>query len=123
VSFVLVFLGGALGAPARYLVDRFIQSRRDAVFPLGTLSVNLVGSFILGGLAAAARQANLPAATMTALGTGFCGGLTTFSTFSFETIRLVEEGSVLEATANVGISMLGGVLGALLGYALLSVMV
>lgn len=119
MSLLLVFLGGALGAPARYLVDRAVQARRDAVFPLGTFAVNLAGSALLGALTAATRHLGLPREVALLAGTGFCGGLTTFSTFSFETIRLLEEGSLLEATGNLVGSLLLGLGAAAGGYAAL----
>jgi CrcB protein len=75
----LVLLGGAVGAPSRYVIDRLIQQRHDSVFPWGTLAVNLTGCLILGLLTGAANQ--LPKEIVTLAGTGFCGALTTFSTF------------------------------------------
>jgi CrcB protein len=120
VTLLLVFIGGALGAPARYLTDRAIQTRRDAVFPLGTLTVNLVGSLTLGALTAATSRAGLPPQVALFAGTGLCGGLTTFSTFSFETVRLLEDGSLLEAVANTVTSLLAGLLAAAAGYFLVA---
>lgn len=114
MTLLLVFVGGVVGAPTRYLIDRFVQRRRDGVFPWGTLTVNLVGSFILGLIVGAQ-----PGGVVTALaGTGFCGALTTFSTFGYETVRLLEEGSLLEAALNAFGSLLVGVLFALAGYSL-----
>ncbi|MFI9813701.1 fluoride efflux transporter CrcB [Saccharothrix variisporea] len=113
---LLVFLGAAAGAPLRYLVDRFVQSRHDTVFPWGTLTVNVAGSFVLGCLAGAA----VDPATAALLGTGFCGGLTTYSTFGFETVRLLENRAHFHAVANVVISVVAGVGAALLGYTVLA---
>jgi CrcB protein len=107
-----------IGAPARYLVDRAIQARRDTVFPWGTLAVNLAGSLVIGFLLGAQRNLGLPPAAFALLGTGLCGGLTTFSTFSYETLRLLEDGSVREAGLNVIGSLALGVLLAWLGYLL-----
>jgi CrcB protein len=101
-----IALGAAVGAPARYLTDRAIQRRHDSVFPWGTLTVNVVGSFILGCLAAATARLS-PALTAT-LGVGFCGALTTYSTFSYETLRLLEDRARFYAIANVIGSLLGG---------------
>ena len=115
---VLVFAGGAAGAPARYLVDRLIQARRDAVFPLGTFAVNVAGSLVLGLLAGAARRAGLPHEITLLAGTGFCGALTTYSTFGFETIRLLEEGSLFEAAANTVASLTFGFAAAVAGLGL-----
>lgn len=104
---LLVVTGAVLGAPLRYLTDLWVQSRHDTVFPWGTLTVNAVGSLILG-LVAGAVSGGAPAWLLTLAGTGFCGALTTFSTFGFETLRLVEEGSVLEAFLNAAASLLIG---------------
>jgi fluoride exporter len=101
-----VALGAAIGAPARYLTDRTVQASHDSVFPWGTLTVNLVGSFILGFLIAAGTH--LSPAVTAALGTGFCGALTTYSTFSYEILRLLEDRSRFYAVANVVASLLGG---------------
>jgi CrcB protein len=101
-----VALGAALGAPARYLTDRAVQGRHDSVFPWGTLTVNLVGSFVLGLLTA--LSTHLSPAVSAALGTGFCGALTTYSTFSYEVLRLLEDRARFYACANVAASLLGG---------------
>ncbi|MBP2706891.1 fluoride efflux transporter CrcB [Microbispora sp. RL4-1S] len=119
-TIALVFLGGAAGAPARYLTDRFVQRRHDSVFPWGTLTVNVTGSFVLGLLLAARASAGLPADAAGLLGTGFCGALTTFSTFGFETVRLAEEGSLPEAGLNALGGLVLGLLAAAGGYALVT---
>jgi len=114
VTVAMVLLGGAIGAPMRYLTDLFIQSRHDSVFPWGTFTVNVLGSLILGITAAVVTDLGPPAWVLALVGTGFCGALTTFSTFGFETIRLLEEGSVLTAVANCAASLVVG-LGACAG--------
>ncbi len=113
-----VLAGGMIGAPARYLVDRAIAARRDTVFPWGTFAVNLAGSLVLGFLLGAQRHLGLPPTAFALLGTGLCGGLTTFSTFSYETLRLLEDGAVGEAGLNVIGSLGAAVLLAWLGYLL-----
>lgn len=115
---LMVCLGAALGAPARYLTDRAIQSRHDTVFPWGTLTVNVVGSLILGLLVGADSRYELPAEVVAAVGIGFCGALTTWSTLGFETVRLAEDGARLHALLNVMASLLAGFGAAALGYAL-----
>lgn len=101
MTVLLIVLGAALGAPLRYLTDRAVQARHDSVFPWGTFTVNVAGSFLLGLLAA------LPAGegVMAFAGTGFCGALSTYSTFGYETLRLAEDGArsyaVLNAVAGV----------------------
>ncbi|MFI9509654.1 fluoride efflux transporter CrcB [Nocardia sp. NPDC052566] len=97
----LVILGGMLGAPARYLIDRTVATRFESLLPLGTLTVNIVGSALLGGLIGAGAHSWLLALA----GTGFCGALTTFSTFGYETIRLVADGAYAYAAGNVLISV------------------
>lgn len=114
MTVVLVFLGAVVGAPLRYLTDRAVQNRHDSLFPWGTFSVNIVGSLILGCLAGAGSA--LPPEVMALVGVGFCGALTTFSTFSYETLRLVEENAYFYATVNIIVSVLGAVGAALLGY-------
>ncbi|WP_433592909.1 fluoride efflux transporter CrcB [Nocardia sp. CA-145437] len=109
---LLVILGAMVGAPVRYLTDRAIQTRHDSVFPWGTLTVNLAGCLILGALTGAATSSP----TFALLGTGFCGALTTYSTFGYETIRLTEERSYLYAALNVTVSLVAGLGAALLGF-------
>jgi CrcB protein len=118
VTLVFVLLGAAVGAPLRYLTDLFIQSRRDSVVPWGTLTVNAVGSLVLGAVAATTVVAGAPQWLLTLVGTGFCGALTTFSTFGFETVRLVEEGSTLEAAANVMVSLVVGLVAVFGGWSI-----
>jgi fluoride exporter len=102
VTVLLVIVGAAVGAPVRYLVDRAVQARLDSVFPWGTFAVNVAGSLILGVLVGGA----LPAGVHALIGPGFCGALTTYSTFGYETIRLVEGNArryaVLTAVVSVG---------------------
>jgi fluoride exporter len=118
VTVLFVCLGAAFGAPARYLVDRAIQSRHDTVFPWGTFTVNVVGSLILGVLLGAASYLDVPSSVLAAIGTGFCGALTTYSTFGFETVRMAQDGARLFATVNVVASIAAGLGAASLGYAL-----
>lgn len=115
MSVLLVFVGGALGAPLRYVIDRLVQSRVDSVFPWGTFAVNIVGSFVLGAVLASASTLHPDVALF--IGTGICGALTTFSSFGFETMRLLEDGSVMEAGLNVVGSVVLGVLAASAGFA------
>ena len=114
---LLVVAGAVVGAPLRYLTDLLVQSRHDTVFPWGTLTVNVAGSLILGTVAGAV-SGGAPTWLLTLVGTGFCGALTTFSTFGFETVRLVEEGSALEAFLNAGVSLLVGLVACAGGWVL-----
>ncbi|WP_411104711.1 fluoride efflux transporter CrcB [Streptomyces sp. cmx-4-9] len=100
-DFLLVALGGAVGAPLRYLTDRAVQARHDTAFPWGTFAVNVTGSLVLGVLAGAALSGAAGHTVQLLLGTGLCGALTTYSTFSYETLRLAESGAKAAAAANV----------------------
>lgn len=115
MTVLLIALGAALGAPLRYLTDRAVQARHDSPFPWGTLTVNVLGSLVLGVVTAAAPAS--PAVTAL-VGTGFCGALTTWSTLSWETLRLSREGARFHAVANVLASVVAGLGAAALGYAL-----
>lgn len=120
MTVLLVLVGGAVGAPLRYLADLLVQARHDSVLPWGTLTVNVVGSLVLGVVASAVVHAGSPAWLLTLVGTGFCGALTTFSTFGFETLRLLEDGSWAEALVNVGLSLVAGMLAVVAGWSLVA---
>jgi len=117
VSLLLVIAGAAVGAPLRYLGDRAIQSRHDSVFPWGTFAVNVIGSLILGLVTGAVSAGGASPQVQLALGTGFCGALTTYSTFSYETLRLLEGDARFLAAANVAASIVAGLGAAFLGVA------
>ena len=122
VDVVGVMGAGAVGAPARYLVDAWMGDRTIGPFPWGTFVVNVSGSFVLGLLTGLALYHALPQAPKVILGTGFCGAYTTFSAFSFETVRLVEEGDLGQAAANMGANLAACTLGAAAGMALAGVL-
>jgi CrcB protein len=117
----IVMLGGALGTAARFGLSRWIASHPWAqVFPYGTLIINVSGSFILG-LVAVLVYERLPPGNedwFLLIGTGFCGGYTTFSTFEWETFKLVRDGSTWLALANVVGSVVAGFVGVLLAVML-----
>jgi fluoride exporter len=110
---LLVVLGAAVGAPARYLTDRWLQSTHGTGFPWGTFTVNVVASFVLGLVAGGS-----PPAVAALVGTGFCGALSTWSTLGYETVRLAEQGAWSSAVFNVVASVLAGLGAAGLGLGL-----
>ena len=114
---VLVVLGAAVGAPLRYLTDRAVQARHDAVFPWGTFTVNVIGSFVLGVLIRGVAVHAVPGSLNALLGTGLCGALTTYSTFGYETVRLLEERVHAYAVLNVVASIVAGLGAAFCGTA------
>lgn len=118
MNVLLVILGAVVGAPLRYLTDRAVQTRHDTVFPWGTFTVNIVGSIVLGGLVGAATVAAVPHSVQLLVGVGFCGALTTYSTFSYETLRLYEDGAHFHAVANVVVSVAAGLGAAFTGAAI-----
>ena len=115
MNLLLVIAGAAIGAPLRYLGDRAIQARHDTVFPWGTFTVNILGSLILGIITGAVAAGGAPRQVQLTLGIGFCGALTTYSTFSYETLRLLEDDARLFAAANVVASIVAGLGSAFLG--------
>lgn len=103
---VLIALFGALGCVARYLLSGWVYSLLGRGFPYGTFAVNVAGAFIIGLIMEfSMRSTVLSAELRSGLTIGFLGGLTTFSTFSYETFRLLEEGEFLIASTNVLLSV------------------
>jgi CrcB protein len=113
VTAVLVVLGAVVGAPLRLLADRVATARRGPGSVLGTLTVNVVGSAVLGVLLGARH---VSPAVVALVGTGFCGTLTTFSTFGVDVVRLVEDRAVLRAAGYAAASVLLGLGVAALGW-------
>ena len=108
-----VVLGAAVGAPLRYLTDRTVQSAHGTSFPWGTVTVNVVASLVLGIVVGSAAGSALTAA----VGTGFCGGLSTWSTLGYETVRLAEGGERTHAVLDVVVQTFAGLGAAALGLA------
>ncbi|MFJ3922623.1 fluoride efflux transporter CrcB [Streptomyces sp. NPDC090022] len=118
MNWLLVVLGAAVGAPLRFLTDRAVQRRHDTVFPWGTFTVNVFGCLLLGLVTGAVTAGAAPSQVQLLIGTGLCGALTTYSTFSYETLRLVEDGAKLYAAVNVIVSVVVGLGAVFLGVAL-----
>jgi fluoride exporter len=115
---LLVALGGALGAVARYLVDFWVESRGISRIPLGTVIVNVTGSFGLGMLVGVLDLTTAPGWLGTFLGAGFLAAYTTFSTWMFEAARLVQRRAYAAAALSLVGSIVAGVLAAAAGFAL-----
>ena len=110
-----ICLAGAAGSGTRYLIAVWSTQRLGSAFPYGTLIVNLAGCFVIAALMHAALTLGWPANLSSALTIGFVGGLTTYSSFNYETMRLFEEGTPAAALLNAGITLLGGFMAGWLG--------
>jgi CrcB protein len=119
VRLLLVLTGGALGSAARYLVGLWMANHIGATFPWGTLTVNVVGSFLIGLLATLADDiGSIGPQARVFLVVGLLGGFTTFSSFSLETLRLMELNEPVRAVANVLANVALAFVAAMLGIAL-----
>lgn len=119
MKYFAVGAAGFFGAIARYLVTDFIHSFPGVTFPWGTLAVNLTGSFMLGFIySTASGRLHLDPHWRLAIGVGFIGSYTTFSTFSFETLNLIETGAWAQAGANVLGSLVLGLMAVFAGVVL-----
>jgi fluoride exporter len=106
--FFWICLAGATGTGARYLIALWAAQRFGSAFPFGTLIVNLTGCFMIAAVMQAALTLSWPATFRSAITIGFLGGLTTYSSFNYETSRLFEEGATGAAAVNATITILGG---------------
>ena len=113
--FLWICLAGAAGTGARYLIAVWAAQRLGSTFPYGTLVVNLIGCFAIAALMHAALTLGWPATTRAAVTIGFIGGLTTYSSFNYETMRLVEEGASTTAVLNLALTVVGGFMAGWLG--------
>ncbi|WP_456509081.1 fluoride efflux transporter CrcB [Arthrobacter sp. TE12232] len=102
MTIVLLGLAGGLGAGTRFVVDGLVRSRLRTALPVGTIAINVTGSFLLGLVAGAVIVHAAPPELQAIAGTGFLGGYTTFSTASFETVRLIQAG-------RTGLALLNGI--------------
>ncbi|HJP56132.1 MAG TPA: fluoride efflux transporter CrcB [Gemmatimonadales bacterium] len=113
-----IALGSAIGGAGRFLVAELVQRAATTTFPTGTLAVNLTGSFLLGFIVRYAIETPAVSPELRAFLTiGICGGYTTFSTFSFETVRMLEDGEWMRASLYVGSSLVLAVGAVFLGFA------
>jgi CrcB protein len=113
-----VAVGGALGCISRYYLTAFIQQRAGPSFPVGTLLINVTGSFLLGFIMRYALQSGaVSPETRMLLTSGFCGGYTTFSTYSYESAMMLDDGEYGRAALYIGSSVVLALVGTFLGFA------
>ena len=117
-TFLLVGFGGFIGSYLRYIISVQIQQKLLSSFPFGTFTVNIIGCFIIGVLYALSTRYNLAPEYRLLLATGFCGGFTTFSSFSIEGIVLLQDAQFLYGFLYAGLSLIVGFFAAWLGLAL-----
>jgi CrcB protein len=122
MNLLAVLLGGGIGAASRYLLSRFIAEHSTAPIPLGTLAVNLIGSFLIGFFFQAFKESTARPAFRLFVTTGFLGGFTTFSTYALETINLAEEHEVGYTLLNLALHNGLGLISVILGMASYSVL-
>jgi len=116
LRYLVVGIGGFIGANARYLIGGWVQERWGPSFPYGTLAVNVSGCFLLGAFATLALRLTWSDHWRLFVAIGFVGAYTTFSTFEYETLRLIAEGARLRAAAaNVLVSVVAGLIAAYIG--------
>lgn len=109
-TITLVGIGGAIGSILRYLASTGIQNKFLSAFPYGTMFVNISGCFLIGIIYALAARSNISPEWRLLLATGICGGYTTFSTFSYESMSLLRDGEIFYATAYITVSVVLGLL-------------
>lgn len=112
---IYVLVGSSIGGAARYLTQEFVQKTYPSFIPLGTLSVNIIGSFIIGIIYALAEKSKISAEVRILIATGFCGGFTTFSSFAFENIKLIQDGELFNTALYLLLSIVIGFIAVYLG--------
>jgi CrcB protein len=113
--YLIVALGSGIGGFLRYVISDVVYKYTSALFPYGTLSVNIIGSFLLGFILFYLDAVKLISAEMRLFLTiGLCGGLTTFSTFSYETVKLIQDSEYLLAGSNILLNVIVTILAVLL---------
>lgn len=121
MNLILVFIGGGIGSVARYIVTTLVKNFTTISFPFGTLTVNVIGSFLMGIITAliANKMFSDSEPVRLLLAVGFLGGFTTFSSFSIETLTLIEKREIFYAVANTLTNTTFGLLAAYLGFKLI----
>jgi len=115
---LIIGTGSFLGGSFRYLLSQFVQGRFLSSYPYGTFTVNIIGCFIIGLVFAVSGKYNLSPEWRLFLATGICGGFTTFSSFSFETMAMIREGQYLYSFLYIGSSIFLGLIAVYLGMTL-----
>jgi fluoride exporter len=118
LRYLIVFIGGGVGSLARYIAGTFIMARYGGLFPLGTMVINVTGSFLIGLLMTILTERHMDPSWRLALVVGFLGGYTTFSSFEYESYRAVRDGGQLIGILNVTGSVLLGYIAVWVGAAL-----
>jgi fluoride exporter len=109
MKYVMIALGGSAGAIARYVLGSYVGNRAGSLFPYGTMIINLSGSFVIGlVMTLIAEHSNVNRNVLYLVAIGFIGAYTTFSTFEFETLRLVQDGQFIAGLTNVAVSVVIG---------------
>ena len=109
MNLILVIVGGAVGSAARYLLSRLSLALIGPAYPWGTLAANVIGGFLMGVLAGALARIGGSEQTRLLLGVGVLGGFTTFSSFSLETVVMIERGDLALALGYVAVSVVGAI--------------
>lgn len=119
MAFFLVGVGGIFGSVARYFLGRFISERTNTIIPLGTFLINITGSFLLGVVYALGLNSHY----QRLFADGFLGAYTTFSTFTYESMTLFQEGKIWHALVYIIFSLITGILGFMIGLKLIGIFV
>lgn len=118
-NIVLVFIGSATGGTLRYLLSIYFISKEWNKLPWATLSINLIGCFMIGAIYAIVEKSPNNAGNLKLLlATGFCGGFTTFSAFAIENLHLIKQGATSSAIVYIATSLIIGILLAFLGFSM-----
>ena len=116
MTVLLMALFGGVGAVCRFITDTALKARSAVGLPVGTLVINVTGSLLLGVLNGLRLRHGLGDEVLLVLGTGFCGGFTTFSSFSLQTLELIRAGAPGRALLNIGLSVVLCLIAVALGY-------
>lgn len=119
ITILYVGAGGFLGSVLRYLIGEYLQGKGTGGFPIGTLSVNIIGCFIIGLVYALASKGQVGTDWKLFLATGLCGGFTTFSAFSNDILLLFKTGNTLQGIIYLSISVIAGVLATISAYSII----